>query len=145
MAGLEISPWAWFIVGGVLLVAEIFAPGTFLLWLGLAAFITGVVASFLELPIAISLVIFAAVAILTVLIGRRITPRAEEASDRPFLNRRAEGYVGRTYRLEEPIRDGVGRIHIGDTVWRVEGPDLVAGHEVRVIAVDGAILKVEAA
>lgn len=142
---MEISPWAWFIVGGILLVAEIFAPGTFLLWLGLSAVITGVIASFLALPFTISLVIFAAVALMTVLIGRKITPPADKASDRPFLNRRAESYIGRSYRLDEPIRDGIGHIRIGDTIWRVEGPDLAAEQEVRVVAVDGAILKVEPA
>ena len=38
-----------------------------------------------------------------------------------------------------------GKARIDDTVWRVEGSDLPAGTQVRVTAVDGAILKVEAA
>lgn len=141
----DLSPWTWFVVGGVLLVAEIFAPGTFLLWLGIAALITGVIASFLAPPIQVTLVLFAIIAVVSVVVGRRVTPRAEKASDRPFLNQRAQGYVGRVFRLDEPIRDGTGRIRIADTVWRVEGPELEAGQEVRVISAEGATLKVEAA
>jgi membrane protein implicated in regulation of membrane protease activity len=47
--------------------------------------------------------------------------------------------------LNEPIRDGYGRLSLGDTVWRVAGPDLPAGQKVRVISADGAVLKVESA
>ena len=65
--------------------------------------------------------------------------------DRPFLNRRAEGYVGRVFTLEKPIVDGVGTIRIEDTVWRVSGPSLPAGSRVKVSRADGADLAVEAA
>ena len=35
--------WNWFIVGGLLLVIELIAPGTFMLWLGLSALLVGVI------------------------------------------------------------------------------------------------------
>ena len=47
--------------------------------------------------------------------------------------------------LDEPIRDGIGRLALDDTVWRVQGPDLAAGSRVRIVEADGALLKVEAA
>src|SRR5262249_60393632 len=65
--------------------------------------------------------------------------------DRPFLNRRAEGYVGRVFTLDKPIIDGVGTIRIDDTVWRVSGPDCPAGSRVKISRAEGADLKVEAA
>ncbi len=46
--------------------------------------------------------------------------------------------------LDEPIRDGSGRLALGDTTWRVTGPDLAAGAKVRIVEADGAVLKVEA-
>jgi len=33
---------------------------------------------------------------------------------------------------------------LGDTVWRVSGPELPVGQRVRIVGSDGAVLKVEA-
>ncbi|MFG1480835.1 NfeD family protein [Xanthobacter sp. V4C-4] len=143
LAGL--GAWLWFVLGGVLLVAEIAAPGAFLLWLGLAALATGAVTFVVELSWQAQVLAFAALAVAAVLVGRRVSPGAAKASDRPFLNRRAQGFVGRVFTLEEPITGGVGRVRIDDTVWRVVGPDTASGTKVQVVAADGAILKVEPA
>ncbi|MEP9354590.1 NfeD family protein [Xanthobacter sp. KR7-65] len=138
----DLGPWAWFVLGGVLLVAEIAVPGAFLLWLGLAALITGALAYVVDLSWQIEVLLFAALAVMAVMVGRRISPAPGKASDRPFLNRRAEGLVGRVFTLDEPVVGGVGRIRVDDTVWRVEGPDLAAGSDVRVVSADGATLTV---
>ncbi|MFG1261190.1 MULTISPECIES: NfeD family protein [Xanthobacter] len=139
----QLGPWAWFVLGGVLLVAEIAAPGAFLLWLGLAALVTGAVAYTVALAWQVEVLVFAALAVVAVLVGRRVSPAPGKASDRPFLNRRPEGFVGRVFTLDAPILGGVGRVRIDDTVWRVEGPDVAAGHDVRVTGTNGATLKVE--
>ena len=47
--------------------------------------------------------------------------------------------------IDEPIRDGFGRLTLDDTIWRIAGPDLAAGEKVRVVGADGAVLKVEPA
>ena len=62
-----------------------------------------------------------------------------------MLNRRTEALVGRVFTLEKPIVDGVGRVRIDDTVWRVSGPDAAAGSRVEVVRADGANLTVEPA
>jgi len=61
---------------------------------------------------------------------------------RPHLNRRAEGYIGRTFTLERPIVDGRGRLRVDDTMWLVEGPDLPAGTRVQVTSVNNTLLRV---
>jgi len=142
--GLAAGPWAWFVLGGLLLVAEIVVPGAFLLWLGLAALATGALAYGIDLTWQGELLAFAVLAVVAVLVGRKVSPAPGKASDRPFLNRRAQGFVGRVFTLEEPIVGGAGRVRIDDTVWRVTGPDLPAGCDVTVVAADGALLKVEA-
>jgi membrane protein implicated in regulation of membrane protease activity len=75
---------------------------------------------------------------------RHFASKVERAGDNPFLNRRAEGYVGRVFTLEKPIVDGVGGVRIGDTIWQVSGPDCPAGSRVRVAGADGAKLIVQA-
>ena len=66
-------------------------------------------------------------------------------SDLPDLNRRADQLIGRVLVLEEAIEGGRGKVRAGDTVWPVEGPDLPAGREVRVIAAKATLLVVVAA
>jgi membrane protein implicated in regulation of membrane protease activity len=147
MIGLiaALGAWSWIILGVVLLAVEIVAPGSFILWLGIAALVTGVLAFVFDLAWQTQLIAYSLLAVLAVagwwfyFGGRR--PRGPE----PVLHRRSEMYVGRVYTLDQPIVGGSGRIHIEDTVWRVTGPDLPAGAKVRVAAADGALLQVEEA
>ena len=39
----ELGPWNWMVIGFILLVFEIMVPGVFLLWIGIAALITGTI------------------------------------------------------------------------------------------------------
>jgi hypothetical protein len=66
-------------------------------------------------------------------------------TDQPFLNRRAEAFVGHVFTLEKPIVDGNGTVGFDGPVWRVSGPDTPAGSHVNVTRVDGAALYVEPA
>ena len=75
---------------------------------------------------------------------RHFATKVEKPAESPFLNRRAEGYVGRGFTLDKPIVDGSGAVRIDDTIWRVSGPDCPAGSRVRVAGTDGANLLVEA-
>ncbi|MFK8250035.1 NfeD family protein [Ancylobacter terrae] len=141
----QFGAWSWFIIAGVLLVGELAMPGAYLIWLGIAAAATGLLAWMLAPLWQLQLVGFAALALIAVVVGRLIAPKPDAASDRPFLNRRAAGLVGRSFVLDEPITGGVGRVRIDDTVWRIEGPDLVAGARVVIERADGATLTVRPA
>lgn len=137
--------WIWFILGLVLLAVEVFAPGFFMLWLGLAAIATGFLVLAVPLPWQAELGVFAVLSVIALLAWLKLAKKASEApADNPFLNRRAASYVGREFRLEEAIVHGAGRVRIDDSVWRLTGPDLPAGSRVRVTAVDGPMLKVAA-
>jgi membrane protein implicated in regulation of membrane protease activity len=138
----QLGNWNWFIVGGILLAIEVIVPGTYMLWLGLAAIATGVIGFIFPLSWQLLIVVFAVLAVVSVLIGRKLQPRAEPDSDKPFLNRRADAFVGRVFTLEEPIVSGAGRVRVDDTTWRVTGPDCPAGTKVRVERADGATLLV---
>ena len=143
LAGLGV--WNWFILGGVLLALEIIAPGTFMLWLGLSAIAVGLISLAIVWPWQAQLVAFAVFSIGSIVLWRRLSPKIDEIRTQPFLNRRAEGFVGRVFTLEKPIIDGSGTVRIGDTVWQVRGPDAPAGSRVKVTDADGAVLVVAAA
>ncbi len=134
----ELGPWNWMVLGFVLLTLEILVPGVFLLWIGLAALIVGAVSLILWnagfWTWEIQVVVFLALALICAYAGKRIMGKSGDATDQPLLNRRGDQLIGRTATLTEPITDGRGRVKIGDTMWRVSGPDLPAGTKVRVKA-----------
>ena len=141
-----LGPWAWVVFGLVLMALELLAPGVFLMWLGLAAIVTGVCDAMFDLSWQAGGMVFAALAVVSVGLGRMLTHRrSEESPDQPFLNRRGMALVGQSFTLDAPIAHGEGRLRIGDSVWRVVGADCPAGATVRVVRLDGATLVVEPA
>jgi hypothetical protein len=137
--------WNWLIAGLILIGVEMLAPGVFMLWLGLAAFLVGLLSFAVEMSWQLQLLAFAAFALAAVPLYRRLGRRQLEDTDQPFLNRRADALVGQVFTLEQPIVDGAGTVRVGDTVWRVAGPDTPAGNRVRIVTADGAALRVEPA
>lgn len=138
------SPWAWMVIGVVLLALELVIPGGYLLWLGVAGIITGLAAMVQPIDWPFQFLIFGGLSLILIVAWMRYFKGRGEQTDSPFLNRRAEAFVGHEAVLDEPIRDGFGRLSLGDTIWRIAGPDLPAGKRVRVVAAEGAVLRVEA-
>jgi inner membrane protein len=143
----ELGAWNWIVLGLVLLALEIVMPGVFLLWIGIAAILTGAMSlqlwDFSFWVWEVQVLVFLVVALVSVFVGNRIMKHRLEETDEPLLNRRAEQLVGRTAVLDEPIAEGRGRIRIGDTVWKVRGPDVPAATRVRVTGADGSELIVD--
>jgi len=147
MALLEqITFWHWWIVAVVLLILETLAPGAIFLWMGVAAAVVGVILLLApHIGWEIQMVLFAVLSLLTVIGWKYWRGNHLQATDQPALNRRGQQYVGRTFTLSDPIRNGVGKIIVDDSTWKVHGPDLRVGSVVKVTHVNGAILEVEPA
>lgn len=141
----KLGTWNWLILSVVLMAIETFAPGVFMLWLGLAALIVGVLSFGITWSWQAQVIVFAALSIAMVPLWRYYSGRNTKPTDNPFLNKRAEGLVGRVFTLDKPIIDGVGTVRIDDTVWRVAGPDAPSGSRVKIVGADGGSLKVEVA
>jgi membrane protein implicated in regulation of membrane protease activity len=142
---VAMGSWLWFVVAAVFLLLELTSPGVFMLWLGLAAILVGIISLVTVLSWQTQLIVFAVLSIACIPMWRYFARKVEGPVDRPFLNRRAEGYVGRVFTLEKPIVGGTGTVRIDDTIWRVAGPDSPAGSRVKVVSADGASLTVAAA
>ena len=141
----EILFWHWWVAGVLLLIVEMLVPGLIFLWFGLAAGLVGLtLLAFPEMTWQVQLLIFAALSVISLVAGRSFLRRRPIETDRPTLNRRGEQYVGRHFTLEEPVVNGLGKIKVDDSIWKIEGEsDLPVGARVRVTAVDGTILTVE--
>lgn len=135
----------WGALALVLFAAEALAPGAFMLWIGIgAAAVFLIVALVPGVPLLWQVVAFVLLSVVAIQCYRRWGRTRARPSDAPLLNRRAEQLVGRVTVLQQGIVGGQGRVSIDDASWQVIGPDLAAGTRVRVVAVTGGGLQVEA-
>lgn len=146
MTGFDIEFWHWWVLALALAVVEMVLPGAAFIWLGLAAGAVGLGLLLVpDLAVPVQFGAFAVLAIAAVVATRFIPKPALDETDQPNLNRRAAQYVGRQLVLESAIVNGRGRAFVGDTLWSVAGDDLPVGTAVKVVAADGALLRVERA
>jgi membrane protein implicated in regulation of membrane protease activity len=143
-AFIGLGAWAWIILGVVLIGVELLAPGSFFLWLGLAAIATGLLDALLGLSWQAAALLFALLSVGAVILGRFVTrSKTQPDSATGPLNQRGQSLVGRVFTLETPIKDGEGHIRVDDSSWRVTGADRFAGAKVRVVRVEGSTLVVD--
>lgn len=135
--------WFWLSLGLILGAAEMVAPGFFLMWLGLAAIIVGILDYFLPITVAYQVAMFAILSVLTVFAGKKFLADNPIETDDPKLNDRGARLTGEIVTVVEAITDGQGRVKVGDTVWAARGTDAASGARVRVTGADGAVLLVE--
>ena len=142
---VTLGTWNWLIFGVLLMALELLAPGIFLFWLGLAAFLVGMLSFIITPGWQLQMLLFALFAAAAVPAWRRVAQQKPGANPNPFLNKRTDAMIGRVCTLDRPIVDGSGIVRIDDTVWRVSGPDLPAGTKVKIVKADGASLTVDVA
>lgn len=139
-----LTHWHWWILAVLFVVLEVFTPGTFFLFMGIAAaVIGGVVLIAPGLGWEYQVLGFAVLSVVATVLGRNYLKKRPIHTDRPTLNRRGAQYVGRTFTLDEPIVNGQGKIHVDDSTWKINGADCAAGSRVKVTGVDGTVLQVE--
>jgi membrane protein implicated in regulation of membrane protease activity len=103
-----IDSYGWWLLALGLIAAELIAPGYFLLWIGLAAAVMGIIMLvFPGMPFLAQAIVFAALALaLCVVYWKFIRPAAELRNDQPLLNRKGDRMIGRRVsaasRLETP-------------------------------------------
>lgn len=133
----------WLAIGAMFFILEMLTPGIFAMWLGAAAFALAGLTAVTDVSPTFQILLFGAMSALSVFLWRRFGPKEKAVENQ--LNRRGAEYIGQVYVLVTAIQNGVGRAKVGDSEWRVTGPDARQGARVRVTGVDGATLKVEQA
>jgi len=142
---MHLEFWHWLTLAVVLIILEMFSPGVFFIWLGIAAACVGIVLYVRpELSWQSQLIIYAVLSMASIASWRLIrTFFPPEEPEVPHLNQRTAQYMGRTFTLVEPIVNGVGKIRVDDSTWRVQGEDTPIGSQVKVTGVDGIVFEVE--
>jgi membrane protein implicated in regulation of membrane protease activity len=146
MNGMDFDfEWLWLIGGVVLLIAELIAPGFFLVFIGAAAIATGLIAMVLPISVALQLAIFAVLAYLATRVGGRhaYSMRYDYSAD-PLLNDRVKRMLGRVVVVTQPVDSNGGRVRVGDSEWSARGGPAEVGDRVRIVDIEGNCLKVEA-
>ncbi len=139
----SLGHWHWWILAAALIILEVFAPGAFFLWLGIAAVaVGGVVYVYPAMEWEYQLLSFSLLSVISIVVWRKYFRSSPADTDQPNLNRRGEQYIGRVFTLKEPVVDGIGKIRVDDSTWKISGEDCPTGTQVEVTGVDGTILQV---
>ncbi len=141
----NIEFWHWWMAATLLLILEIFAPGVVFVWIGISAALIGALLFAMpDMPWELQFSIWGIFAVLSAVIGRNYIHKNPIKTDQPALNQRGEQYVGRVFTLGNPIHNGVGTIKVDDSTWKIEAEeDFKKGTKIKVIGLDGVVLKVE--
>ncbi|MDB5972030.1 MAG: NfeD family protein [Hydrocarboniphaga sp.] len=134
--------WHWWIAGFALLALEALAPGAVFLWMGISALVVGAIVGLIDFRWEWQVMLFALLSLLSFFAFKHFR-REPLASEESTLNRRGHSYVGRTFTLSAPIVNGIGKLSVDDSQWRISGADAPAGCTVRVTRADGVTLHVE--
>ena len=145
MDGIDPSDlaWGWIILGLALAGLEMVVPGVYLIWLAVAALITGVITFVSEPSLAVQVISFVSLALIAAFSARRFLRDQPIVSADPMLNRGGQRFVGETAVVTEALVGGTGRVHIGDSEWMARGPDIETGRRVRITGLSGTALSVE--
>lgn len=135
--------WLWMIGGILLLIAEVIAPGFFLVFIGVAALATGAFTLLFDMPLAFQLILFTIYALVAVMIGRKVYANQAADSSDPLLNDRVARMVGKSVTVIEAVDEHSGRVRVGDSEWSARGGPGRPGERVRITGVDGNCLLVE--
>lgn len=137
--------WHWFALALILGITDVIVGGNFFfVWCGASATLVGVILLiFPSLGGEYQFLIFGIGVMMSLVFWRQYVKSHSQGQETSTLNRRSAQYIGRVFTLEEAIINGRGKVRVDDTLWRVEGPDLPVGQKVKVVSVDGVVLKVE--
>ena len=139
--------WSWMSLGVILMILELLIPGTFLIWFGLGAILTGLtVLMFSGLSVSAQLLIFVIMSLICVAFGIFVYAKIFGPNKENDSNKKtgANRYIGSRFTVVDPIKNGRGKIAVGDSVWiALSDKDFKKGDEITVVGVKGTQLIVE--
>ena len=136
------AAWVWVAVGLALGALEMVVPGVYLIWLAVAALITGALTFVLDLGVAVSVINFVFLSLIMVYSAKRFLRDRPIVSADPMLNDLGGRMIGEIVMVVRAIDGGEGRVKVGDSEWIARGPDTPVGTRMQVTGTKGPILTV---
>ena len=139
--------WHWIGLAAILFILEVLTGTGLVLWTGISALMLGLmVFAIPTMTMGVQWITFAVLSLLSAICWNWYLRYRPIKTDDPSLNRRANQYIGRVFTLESATVNGMGTLHVDDTMWRIQSAeDLPAGMLIRIKGADGVILIAEAA
>ena len=137
-----ITFWHWIILALVLLGGEALGTAGFMIGVSLSAL---TVAALMALGLLeawqFQFLLFALFSVIASIVFWKFFRSQNDEDDAEIINDRAAQLIGRKLTLKQDIENGLGRVQIGDTFWKVSAEeDLEAGAKVEVYASEGMLL-----
>ena len=141
--------WIWGAIGLILLAAEMATGTVYLLWFGISALSVAVATwMFPNLPLALQLVMFAALSISSLVIWKVNYKKSETHSRVGQAQGEEIGRVGEVTKACGPTQNGTIQFTqglMGSREWpAISNEPIQAGNSAKVVAVEGNTLRVEA-
>ena len=143
---VTIGPYHWLALSAVLIGIEMIMPTQFLIWPGIAAFVTGLLAFTGDVAWTTQIGVFSLLS--AILVGASFYLPKQKLGDVSALNQRTDHIVGKFATVSEDFRHGEGAVTVGDTRWSaqsIDGSDFAAGTRVEIVAAESTLLKVKRA
>lgn len=142
---MQLAWWHWLIGGMIIMALELAVPSLFLLWVGLAAVLIGVLTGLLPVPVAWQFFLWAVLSLAFMWLWFKVVRHP----DRTRAGQSQEGAIGMRGLLTRDITDlARGEVLfqspvLGSDRWpaTADGP-IQAGERVYVVDVQGQLLKV---
>lgn len=137
--------WYWLALGFLLMAVELVAPSFFFMWLGSSALAVAVLTMiFPDITFTVQGALFAIAGVISFYVSRTYFKGKQHGFAITNLNKRGAQLIGQVVVLESAIEHGSGKAFVQDTLWSVTGADTPAGAKVKITAVNGTVLTVEA-
>jgi|GEM_PF-488560 len=150
LLGSNWNMWLWMISGVLIFLAELlFIPGSYIMWFGLGAFLTGIltgiIGSFTDVSYQVQFLIFAILSAVSYAIGIRVYRQffgQDDVSDR-HRKTGTHRYVGDVVTVCEDFEGFKGKVTVLDTQWLAKSSqNFKVGDKVVVEDVNGTVLVV---
>lgn len=138
------NPWIWAIGALVVALIELHSPGFYLVWVAAGAAITAAASLMLDFSLSAQIITFAVASMCSCVCGYFVYKRTlRPHPGQSVLNQRDVQMVGNRGVVVGTIKNGRGKIRLGDSVWLAEGSDMPEGTLVIVKEMRGTIAVVE--
>lgn len=135
----------WFLIGMVLLLAELILPGLIVLFFGVGAWITALCCMFWDISLEVQLIIFLLSSIVTLALLRRLLRKKYMKTREGESAEMEDEYIGKTAAvLEDFDSNGMGKVSFKGAVWTAfSAQPVVKGQTVRITGFESVKLIVE--